>query len=142
MNTKFIEEFCADTGMKFVDRGEIGFGRECVGIMNPETDCYLAYATYDKGYNEKLVHDVAQNTAPKNAYHKGPYLAVLFDGTEEGRADAINQLNSWIEKIAAAAYDLTEYEETDSVASLLNGGPVTQICLTGGVSFGKFIEIF
>lgn len=147
MNTKLrtdhIDQFVKDTGLKFESDGEIGFGRKCVGIINEKTESYLSYQTYDsETYATSLFHDVAMNSTPENAYHKGPYLAVLFDGTEEGRVNAINQLNDWVEKIIAAAYELTEFAEKNTFAALMNGGPVTQLCLTGGVSMGKFLEIF
>lgn len=143
MKTNHIDAFVADTGLKFLDNGEIGFGRHCVGVINPKTDSYISYETYNsETWRKILFHEVAVGTMPEGAYHKGPYLAVLFDGTEEGRAKAISDLNDWIEKIVAAGYDLTEYDERNSVASLINGGPVKQVCLTGGVSMGKFTEVF
>lgn len=138
---KHIQAFIQETGLQFHD-GEIGFGRPCVGILNQKTDSYIAYQTYNKDYTTKLMHEVAYNTQPEDAYHKGPYLAVLHDGSEEGKKKAIEQLDQWIEKILAAAYELKPYTETNSVASLMNGGSVTQLALTGGVSFGKFNEIF
>lgn len=138
---KNIQAFIQETGLQFHE-GEIGFGRPCVGILNQETESYLAYQTYDRDYNSKLMHEVAYNTQPEDAYHKGPYLAVLHDGSEEGKKKAIEQLDQWIEKIMAAAYEIETYTETNSVAALMNGGSVNQKCLTGGVSFGKFIELF
>jgi len=140
---KFIEKFVQETNMKFED-GEIGFGRPCVGIINPETGCYLAYQVYDyDSYKEVLRHDVAMGTSPENAYHKGPYLAVLHNGSEESKADALKQLDSWLEKIMAAGYDLKDYQEKNSLAALMGGKrSITQKCVAGGVSFGKFTEIF
>lgn len=141
MKTNHIDAFVQETGLTF-HKGEIGFGRPCVGILNPETESYIAYQTYDRDYNTKLMHEVAMNTQPEDAYHKGPYLAVLHDGSAEGEARATEQLNEWIEKIMAAAYEIESYEETNSLASLMHGGSVKQKALTGGVSFAKFLEIF
>lgn len=143
MNTNHIDAFVAETNLKFLSNGEIGFGRHCVGIINPKTDSYISYETYNnETWRKILFHEVAHGTMPKDAYHKGPYLAVLFDGTEEGRTEAISQLNGWVEKIMAAGFEMTNYTEKNSLASLVNGGPVTQVCLTGGVSLGKFTEVF
>lgn len=139
---KHIEAFVKETGLQFMEKGEIGFGRNCVGIMNPKTECYIAYQTYDDDYRTALSHEVAMNTTPEDAYHKGPYLAVLYDGTEEGRQGAIKQLDEWLEKIMAASYEIEEYTETNSLASLMAGGAVTQLCLAGGVSYAKFLEVF
>lgn len=143
MKTQHIEAFVAATGFKFLDSGEIGFGRHCVGIVNTKTDSYVSYETYSSDtWQRGLIHEVAEGTKPEGAYHKGPYLAILFDGTEEGRVKAISDLNDWVEKIVVAGYELTEYTEKNSIASLMNGGSVTQICLTGGITLGKFLEVF
>lgn len=142
MNTEHIKLFVEQTGLRFEDKGEIGFGRNCVGIVDDKTNSYIAYHSYDSEYKVKLYHEVAGNTRPEDAYHKGPYLAVLYDGTEEGKVKAINQLNEWIEKILAAGFEIEEFEETNSFSALMAGGSVTQKCLAGGVSFGKFLEIF
>lgn len=142
MNRNHIDLLVNETGLKFEEKGEIGFGRNCVGIVNQNTESYLSYQTYDEDYNPALNHEVASQTAPEDAYHKGPYLAVLYDGTEEGRLKAISQLNNWIEKIMAASYEVTGYTERNSLASLLAGGSVRQVCLTGGITYARFLEIF
>lgn len=140
---KHIKRFVKTTGLSYNESGEIGFGRKCVGIMNQKTESYLAYTHYlNEDYSNPIGHEVAENTMPKNAYHKGPYLAVLHDGSEKGHREAVKQLDLWLEKILAASFDLTEYNETNSFASMLNGGRVKQLCITGGISFGKFTEIF
>lgn len=140
---KFIKKFVKETKMKFED-GEIGFGRPCVGIINPETECYLAYHVFDWDIGKELSrHEVAMGTAPEDAYHKGSYLAVLHDGSEEGKAKALKQLDEWLEKILAAGYEIKEYQEKNSIAALMSGkNSVTQKTLAGGVSIGKFTEIF
>jgi hypothetical protein len=141
MNRKYIDRFCRETGFVFND-GEVGFGRACVGIMNPKTECYIAYQVYDENYEVKHVHDVAYGAQPETAYHKGPYLACLHDGSEEGKAKAIADLDLWCEKIMAAHYEVVRYEEKNSITALFNGGTVTQIAISGGCKYDRFLEIF
>lgn len=142
MNTNHIEAFCKETGLRFIDNGEIYIGRKCVGIMNPKTDCFLAYTQFNEDYGKVMEHEVAAKSIPSYGHHRGPYLAVLFDGTEVGRIHAVDQLNKWIEKIMAASYELKEYTEMNSMSADPMGGPIKQLCLTGGVTFGRFLEIF
>lgn len=64
---------------------EIGFGRECVGIV-----ANGSFLEYDQN---------AEIVPAERAYHKGPYLAVL------GRDDAaIHQLANWCRRWQEAGY--------------------------------------
>lgn len=75
----------------FNPEGEIGMGRECVGIG---IDGH--YLEYDE--------DIGVKSAP-DAYHKGPYLAVLGRGD-----DAIDQLYQWCHRLKAAGYNKASVE--------------------------------
>lgn len=128
-----IEKFCRDTGFRFESHGEIGFGRPCVGIMNPETECYVSYQHYEIRNNDVegsrgFEHRVAESNAPDGAYHKGPYLAVLVSESRGAKDhdEAKSRLEKWIQAIIDSGYKVVEYVERDSFATLLAGGTVVQ----------------
>lgn len=85
-----IEEFCIKlsekTGIKIIFNfdGEIGFGRNCVGILVKNEDCYLAYTS-------------EIDFAPPHSYHKGNYISVLCN--EIGYIEATKELHLWIKNI-------------------------------------------
>jgi len=132
IDTTAIREFCRQTGFRFMADGEVGFGRKCVGIMNPKTDCYIAYS---HGSDR---HTVADQKRPDHAYHKGDYLAVLVEyNTKPLDLDydrAIQELEGWILAILTAGYSIKEYEEKDSITAFLQDGPVTQKMIVNEVS--------
>jgi len=90
-----IQEFANRFKLIFDEQGEIGIGRECVGLRDGL--CYVAcnptrhtdYEYIDKFYDERL-----SDIAPKNAYHKADYIAVLGRGET-----AIRELSEWVEKL-------------------------------------------
>jgi hypothetical protein len=67
--------------------GEVGFGRECVGITMGGT--YPDYVWYDDEYER--IDNNGNVWTPKNAYHKHECVAVLGRGEE---AEA--QLYEWL----------------------------------------------
>lgn len=134
-----IKTFTEQTGFVFEERGEIGFGRNCVGIVNTSTQSYVAYETrHPRTFEVIAQHEVAYALQAPNAYHKGPYLAVLYDGTEEKRLEAIAELEQWISNILAAGYKLEEYQEVNTLTALAYGGSVTQKALGGGMNYEDF----
>lgn len=68
--------------------GEVGFGRECVGILAQGS--YPAYSWDDENTYERLDNN-GEVWTPEDAYHKGPYVAVLGRGEE-----AESQLYEWL----------------------------------------------
>ena len=75
--------------------GEVGFGRECVGII-----CGTAYPDWEKwdgdGEYEPADERVAPPAEAHDAYHKHPCLCILGRGPE-----AIAQLHAWVRKLDA-----------------------------------------
>jgi len=88
----YLERFAEKLGCKLQLKGEIGFGRECIGFT--KNGNYLGY-DLKGGYGEGM--DKKMRLYPPGgveAYHKGNYLAVL------GRGEvAIDELFKWIRKI-------------------------------------------
>lgn len=67
--------------------GEVGFGRDCVGIT--AADAYPDYEWFDDDFNR--VDNNGEVWIPKDAYHKHPCVAVLGRGEH---AEA--QLYEWL----------------------------------------------
>lgn len=103
---KNIQDFADKWDVEYTEEGEIGFGRECVGLLKNE--CYIAYNPIDETtykyisefYDEKL-YDIC----PENAYHKADYLAVL--GRTE---DRIIQLSEWVDELKKLDVSIVKYE--------------------------------
>jgi len=87
----WMREWVAKHKMSLVLEGEVGFGRECVGIsMN---DKYPEYFWFDdEGERADSNGDV---WIPSDAYHKGPYVSVLGRGVR-----AESQLFEWLKWFA------------------------------------------
>jgi len=122
-----IKAFVKETGFKCW-AGEIGFGRPCVGIYNPLTECYVAYQVYnEEDYSIDAEHTVAVAQKPNCAYHKGPYLAILVEDLSEKFIDmALQRLNKWIRTVRRAGYKIACYQERNSITALAAGGMVVQ----------------
>lgn len=103
---KNIQEFANKWKLIFEDEGEIGLGRECVGLLGGES--YVAFnpldlkecTTIEEYYNEELY-----SICPEDAYHKGDYLAVLGRGD-----DAIVQLSEWVTALKEMDAEIRTYE--------------------------------
>jgi len=100
-----IQQFADTHNIKFEQDGEVGFGRECVGLMkgsNYIDYCPINMETYGdlpELYDERLL-----KIAPNNAYHKHDCLAVL--GRDE---EAIRQLSDWVDKLKELNVSIEEY---------------------------------
>lgn len=103
---KNIWEFANRFKVVFEDKGECGFGRECVGLTNGNNwvaynpSRSMTFEYIEKYYNEKL-YDII----PEDAYHKDSCMAVLGRGYE-----AIIQLSEWIDKLKELGAVIEEYE--------------------------------
>jgi len=73
----FMVEWASEGGAHLETNGEVGFGRDCVGISKDN-----AYIDYD--YNDNI-------WTPEDAYHKHDCLAVLGHGE-----DSLEQLYQWV----------------------------------------------
>ena len=120
---KFLQEFAESIGCIFVSEGEVGFGRSCVGILEPTIECYvdinpIDYDTtpiesyleaYIFGYDEDLQPNL--ETVP-NAYHKHNCMSVLTIGDDF--AESTNQLYTWVTDILSKGeVQLVKYQEMD-----------------------------
>lgn len=123
---KFLKE---NPKLEFKD-SEIGFGRKCVGIIYKATECFVPYETYTDDFETEHKHDVAADEAPDSAYHKGPYLAVLHNGSENGKEEALDDLDIWLGAILKAGYRIEEFEERNTLAALSAGkGRIKQLAI-------------
>jgi len=46
---KFLEEFAESLGCVLITKGEVGFGRPCVGILEPNIEHYVDINPYAYG---------------------------------------------------------------------------------------------
>lgn len=85
---EWMAVWAAKNGFQLELDGEVGFGRECVGILTEGQ--YPEYLWYNDNYDR--IDGNGDVWTPPDAYHKGPYVAVL--GTSD---DSINQLYQWLQ---------------------------------------------
>lgn len=69
---------------------ECGFGRECVGVLDPISESFPDYKWYDEKTRDDL-DDNGDVWTPEDAYHKHPCVAVLGCGE-----NAEAQLYDWL----------------------------------------------
>lgn len=118
---KNIERLVKETDFVF-EVNEIGFGRACVGIFDPRTECYVSYNIKDDRTHKTIAEHTAE--VPEHAYHKGPYLAVLSGDIGEKAATA--ELDAWVGHILDAGYQVQEFVECGTIAALIEGGSIRQ----------------
>lgn len=104
----FVEGYAAAKNLRVKWDGEIGFGRECVGLLDPDRRSYVAYSW-----------DSPCGPPPEapDAYHKDNYIAVLGSGP-----DTEAQLAAWVRRLAEVGATF-EYRGKDvpDLGSLLWG---------------------
>ena len=129
---EFLKEFAEKIGCMLDTKGEVGFGRSCVGILEPNIGRYVDINPYaygdtlddeDDGYifpeNENLYPN---SELTPNAYHKHSCLAVL--ALDNDYESAIIQLYDWVVGILSKGeVELRKHSEVD-MASL---DPIEQI---------------
>ena len=93
--------FAEKHGVLLETKGEIGFGRPCVGFLRGQS--YVAYKplnmkTYDviEGFDDDRVDPPEE----VNSYHKGDYMAVLVECDDYD--EALHQLGLWVDSLKAA----------------------------------------
>jgi hypothetical protein len=84
--------WAAKNGFALELEGEVGFGRECVGILSHDT--YPDYMWFDDKY--KRLDNNGDVWIPENAYHKHHCVAVL--GRGEGAEDQLYQWLRWFDE--------------------------------------------
>lgn len=97
----WLATWCAENGLALQLDGEIGFGRECVGVLDGD-GLMASYVDYDlySGEDYKPIPG-QENLSPRDdapdAYHKHDCLCVL------GRGEyAFEQLYAWVRRIVDA----------------------------------------
>ena len=100
-----IQEFANKWDLIFEQEGEVGFGRDCVGLLKGTN--YVDYNpinmnTYEdlKEYYDERLNDIR----PDDAYHKHNCLAVLGRGIEP-----IIQLSEWVDKLKELNVQVVKY---------------------------------
>lgn len=108
---KYLKEFAESLGCILIEKGTVGFGRDCVGILESSIEHYVDINPYDFesyykdennnyddfyifGFNEDLEPD--PDSVP-NAYHKHSCLAVLVHDGDFSKG--ISELYEWIVSI-------------------------------------------
>lgn len=100
-----IQEFANKHELVFEDEGEVGFGRECVGLLNG--DNYVDYNpmnSVDYDYIDSFYDERFNDITPPDAYHKHTCIAVLGRGE-----DAIRQLSDWVDKLNEIGVKVDRY---------------------------------
>lgn len=103
---KVIQEFANKHKVVFEEKGEVGFGRECVGLMHG--DNYIDYNPCSfPNYDSIKEHysDMFYKIAPPDAYHKHDCIAILGQGEE-----AISKLYDWVVELDKLNVELVRYE--------------------------------
>lgn len=89
-------DWCEKHGLQLELQGEVGFGRECVGVTHDGN--YPDYASWG---SDDSWDGGTEVWAPENAYHKHPCVAVLGRGEE-----AESQLFDWLRWFDANGFRL------------------------------------
>jgi aminoglycoside phosphotransferase family enzyme len=116
-----LQRFANKHKIVFEDKGEVGFGRECVGFLHG--DNYIDYNPTDHENYEPIWGNDIRLLPPEetpNAYHKHDCLAVLVHGDYD---KAILELNAWINNLEKQGeVYIQEYEtKADSLQALMVG---------------------
>ena len=113
----YLKRWAGDNKCYLELEGEVGFGRECVGIIHGSE-----YPMYTGGYlvegDRWRTEEAYPPSSVTDAYHKADCLCVLGRG-----ADAIRQLYDWVKNLEANGVVVTVVpRSSDSVADLLFHG--------------------
>lgn len=127
-----LERFTRIHNLKIIRDGEVGFGRECVGLIPNESNSYLEYnplsmKTFDYvfDYDDRL-----SSPSGVDAYHKHNCFSVLVG--DEGIEHALLGLCKWIDKICdIGQVSIIEYE-TGSVG--------LQALMTGDTGYAMILK--
>lgn len=106
-----LERFALKHKLILEDRGEVGFGRPCVGFT--KLGSYVDWIRRDDNFKE-VGGWCSKDVWPPddaNAYHKHPCMAVLVDGdSDESYEIALKQLAKWVRKLNKAKAYVDSYD--------------------------------
>lgn len=97
----YVQDFANRHKLIFEDRGEVGIGRPCVGLLR--NDRYLDYHPHDVDYEPITdptgLHDarLAPPAFIEDVYHKHDCVCVLVHNDDYDRA--IAQLSVWLQEL-------------------------------------------
>ena len=107
---KKLQEFATKHKLVLEEKGEIGFGRPCVGFLHG--DNYISYnPTHDADYSYIFGEHDDRLSAPHdvNSYHKGDYMAVLVK--DDDYKKGLDELLKWVEHLESQGeVEIVEYE--------------------------------
>lgn len=121
----YLRQWAADNKVVFEEEGEVGFGRECVGMRDGSNYLDLYEGASGPYGDDESWRETAALTEPPaevtSAYHKHDCLAVLGRGPE-----AIHELFLWVKNLEAngigvATLTRTPYPESKGIDLLLHG---------------------
>ena len=107
MNTlEKLSQFAKKHNLLLQTKGEVGFGRPCVGFLNKHGGSYIDYNSYDW---EKGVYRFGGEDGDErlyspdkvDSYHKHDCLAVLVGGEHKDYDEALEGLCKWVEHLEA-----------------------------------------
>mgnify|MGYP007077444832 CR=1 FL=1 len=123
---KTIADFAVKHKLVFEDKGEVGFGRPCVGLLAKSG--YIDYNAFNYNTHGTEFGDVWPDdirvevpSAVEDAYHKHDCVAVLVHGENYGKA--IMQLALWVEALEAQEVYVDTYERAakDPINVMMHG---------------------
>ncbi len=137
---EICQQFANKHRVVFVDKGECGFGRPCVGFTHG--DCYIAFNPISVDPPNYKVKDLLPSDtrlhapAGVDAYHKHDCLAVLAFGDEPDYEKAIEQLATWIAKLESFGdVKIVDYAtEATGLQALFSGASAKAVVIESKVS--------
>lgn len=97
---KKLNDFAIRHKVILEEKGEIGFGRPCVGFIR--NGSYIDINPYKEdysGFDKDFYCEDFYAPEGVESYHKHDCLAILCKNTKEGYEEGLRQLLKWIEHI-------------------------------------------
>ena len=94
---KFMQEWCQKQKLTLVLEGEVGFGRQCVGVLSEQCGAYPDYIIFDEDYNI-VGGDIDKGRKIKRDYFIGNYVHANYSD----HSSIIRDFRENYEKITAS----------------------------------------
>jgi hypothetical protein len=126
-----IKAYAADNRCYFEPEGEVGFGRECVGVLAEGK--YPDYEWHDADFERADPNGDVWVPPDVDAYHKHECIAVLGRGPR-----AIEQLHAWVVKLReSGAVIERRARQPENVVDLVIHGIESASLVVPGVRSGS-----